>query len=138
MQEEESQGPSFPRPWYYRPEYMVPMLAFWPSGALLIIRSPWNSNTMVGGLAWAVIIVGGVLGVRWVMDGVYQPLVTFYVPGFLLTLITQVQWTAYRSQMAKKYPAPVAELEDSGPPENPPRPSARRRRRSSRTGRSRG
>ena len=135
MEEEEQQGPSFARPWYYRPEYMVPMLVFWPAGAILIIRSPWNSNTMVGGLAWAVIIVGGVLGVRWVIDGVYQPLVTFYVPGFLLALVTQVQWAAYRNQMAagdgSSNQGP-ARLEES----RPPRPTARRRRRISRTGRS--
>ena len=136
MQEEEPQGPSFPKPWYYRPEFMIPMFVFWPSGALLAIRSPWNANVMFGGVAWAFIIVFGVLGVRWLVNGVYQPIMTFYVPGVLLTVITQVQWAAYRKRMAEKeeLPGPAAEeLVES----SPPRPSARRRRRSPRTGRTR-
>ena len=54
---------------------------------------------MVGGIAWAFIIVLGVLGVRWMNDGVYQPIMLFHVPGILLTIITQVQWTAYKKQM---------------------------------------
>ena len=87
--QEEPQGPSFPKPWYYRPEFMIPMFVFWPSGALLAIRSPWNSNVMFGGVAWAFIIVFGVLGIRWLADGVYQPIMTFYVPGVLLTIVTQ-------------------------------------------------
>ena len=57
MEEEEDQGPSYPRPWYYRPEFMIPMFIFWPSGALLAIRSPWNTNVMFGGVAWAFIFV---------------------------------------------------------------------------------
>ncbi len=134
MEEEEDQGPSYPRPWYYRPEFMIPMFIFWPSGALLAIRSPWNTNVMFGGVAWAFIFVFGILGVRWLNDGVYQPIMTFYVPGVLLTIITQVQWTAYRKQMAEKEDpsdANSGEMEET----NPPRPSARRRRRNQRTGR---
>ena len=137
MQEEEEQGPSYPRPWYYRPEYMIPMFIFWPSGALLAIRSPWNSNVMFGGVAWMFIIVFGILGVRWLVDGVYQPIMTFYVPGALLTVITQVQWSAYKKRMAEEEGSSddeePAELEAS----SPPRPSARRRRRNPRTGRPR-
>ena len=133
MQEEEEQGPSYPKPWYYRPEFMVPMLIFWPSGSLLIIRSPWNSNVMFGGVAWAFIIVFGILGVRWMVDGVYQPIMTFYVPGVLLTVVTQVQWAGYKRRMAEKEGSSdeePAELEAN----SPPRPSARRRRRNPRTG----
>ena len=136
MQEEEPQGPSYPRPWYYRPEYMIPMFIFWPSGALLAIRSPWNTNVMFGGVAWMFIIVFGVLGVRWLNDGIYQPIMTFYVPGVLLTIITQVQWAAYKKRMAENEESSdgkPAELEQS----SPPRPSARRRRRNPRTGRPR-
>ena len=138
MQEEEPQEPSFPRPWYYRSEYMLPMLIFWPAGAILVLRSPWNSNVILGGLAWAVIIVGAVLGFRWLMDQNYQPIMTFYVPGFLLTVFTQVQWTRYRHEMAG---ADVAERQGSGEsssPDRPPRPSARKRRRNPRAGRSKG
>lgn len=132
MQEEEEQRPSYPKPWYYRPEFMLPMLIFWPSGSLLIIRSPWNSNVMLGGVAWAFMIVFGILGVRWMVDGVYQPIMTFYVPGVLLTLITQVQWAAYKKRMTEEEGSseeePV-ELEAS----SPRRPSARRRRRNLRS-----
>ena len=136
MQEEEPQGPSYPRPWYYRPEYLIPMFIFWPSGALLAIRSPWNSNVMFGGVAWMFIIVFGVLGVRWLNDGIYQPIMTFYVPGVLLTIVTQVQWATYKKRMAENEESSdgkPAELEQS----SPPRPSARRRRRNPRTGRPR-
>ena len=136
MEEEEPQGPSYPKPWYYRPEFMIPMFIFWPSGAILAIRSPWNSNVMLGGVAWAFIFVFGILGVRWLNDGVYQPIMTFYVPGVLLTIITQVQWAAYRKKMAEdEEPSgePFEEIEET----SPPRPSARRRRRNPRTGRTR-
>ncbi len=136
MQEEEPQGPSYPRPWYYRPEYMIPMFIFWPSGALLAIRSPWNANVMFGGVAWMFIIVFGILGVRWLNDGVYQPIMTFYVPGVLLTIITQVQWTAYKKQMAEKEDSSDA-ISGGNEETGPPRPSARRRRRNPRTGRTR-
>ena len=135
-EEEEPQGPSYPRPWYYRPEYMIPMFIFWPSGALLAIRSPWNSNVMFGGVAWMFIIVFGILGVRWLNDGIYQPIMTFYVPGVLLTIVTQVQWTSYKKRMTEN-----EELSDEEPVEleekPPPRPSARRRKRAPRAGRPR-
>jgi len=131
MEEEEQQGPSFPKPWYYRPEFMIPMFILWPSGSLLVIRSPWNTNVMFGGVAWAFFIVGGIMAVRWLSAGTYQPIVTFYVPGLLLTLVTQVQWAVYRGQMTEDEPESEEE-----PPEleerNPPRPSARRRRRNPR------
>ena len=138
MQEGKEQGPSYPRPWYYRPEYMIPMFIFWPSGALLAIRSPWNTNVMFGGVAWMFIIVFGILGIRWLSDGIYQPIVTFYVPGVLLTLITQVQWAAYQKRIVGSQ---NEGLSDEDPVEigtsSPPRPSARRRRRNPRTGRPR-
>ncbi len=136
MQEEEEQGPSYPKPWYYRPEFMVPMLIFWPSGSLLIIRSPWNTNVMFGGVAWMFIIVFGILGVRWLVDGVYQPIFTFYVPGVLLTLVTQVQWAAYKKQKEGEAESPALDSEESEE-SSPPRPSARRRRRNPRAGRTR-
>ena len=102
----------------------------------MAIRSPWNTNVMFGGVAWMFIIVFGVLGVRWLTDGIYQPIMTFYVPGVLLTIITQVQWATYKKRMAENEESSdgkPAELEQS----SPPRPSARRRRRNPRTGRPR-
>ena len=125
--------PSYPKPWYYRPEYMLPMFIFWPAGSLLAIRAPWNDNVMVGGIAWAFIIVLGVLGVRWMNDGVYQPIMLFHVPGILLTIITQVQWTAYKKQMEGVDGGSEQEVEDNFRP----RPSARRRRSNHRNPRSR-
>ncbi len=137
MMQKERQEPSYPKPWYYRPEYMLPMFIFWPSGSLLAIRSPWNDNVMIGGVAWMFIIVLGVLGVRWLNDGVYQPIMLFHVPGILLTLVTQIQWTAYKKRMADNDDS--ADEEPDVPEEtSPPRPSARRRRRNPRTGRSKG
>ena len=132
--EEESRGPSFPKHWYYRPEYMIPMLIFWPSGALLAIRSPWNSNVMLGGVAWAFMIVGAFAGFKWLQAGSYQPIATFYFPGLLLTIVTQVQWTVYRNRMAEEESSSDLELTESQE-SNPPRPSARRRRRNPRAGR---
>ena len=132
LMREEDQGPSFPKPWYYRPEFMIPMFILWPSGSLLAIRSPWNTNVIFGGVAWAFLIVGGVMAVRWLSDGIYQPIFTFYVPGLLLTLVTQVQWTVYRQRMADDGEPAVRkapELEDR----ILPRPSARKRRRNPRT-----
>ena len=132
LMQEEDQGPSFPKPWYYRPEFMIPMFILWPSGSLLAIRSPWNTNVMFGGVAWAFLIVGGVMAVRWLSDGIYQPIFTFYVPGLLLTLVTQVQWTAYRQRMADDGDPAVRKTLESEE-RILPRPSARKRRRNSRT-----
>jgi hypothetical protein len=93
---------------------------------------------MLGGVAWMFIMVGGIMGVRWLNDGVYQPIFTFYLPGVLLTLVTQVQWASYKKQMAdeEETPKDVSEEPLEEPQDTaPPRPSARRRRRSPRTGR---
>ena len=72
------------------------------------------------------------MAVRWLSDGIYQPIFTFYVPGLLLTLVTQVQWTVYRQRMADDGEPAVRktlELEER----IMPRPSARKRRRNPRT-----
>ena len=136
IDQEQPAPPETLKPWYYQDWFLFPMFIFWPSGAILAIRSPWNSNVMFGGVGWAFIFVFGVLGVRWLNDGVYQPIMTFYVPGVLLTIITQVQWAAYRKKMTEdEEPSgeSSAEVEET----SPPRPSARRRRRNPRTGRTR-
>ena len=117
------------------------MFIFWPAGALLALRSPWNNNVLLGGVAWAFMIVGAFAGLKWLQAGSYQPIMTFYVPGILLTIVTQVQWTRYRHEMAGDGAAPGQDsIEkpsgESSPPERPPRPSARRRRRNPRARRS--
>ncbi len=102
----------------------------------MAIRSPRNTNVMFGGVAWMFIIVFGILGVRWLNDGIYQPIMTFYVPGVLLTIVTQVQWAAYKKQQESEAEPPEHEIDDVEE-SSPPRPSARRRRRNPRTGRTR-
>jgi hypothetical protein len=91
---------------------------------------------MFGGVAWAFLFVFGVLGVRWLNDGVYQPIMTFYVPGVVLTIITQVQWAGYRKRMADEE-GTSGEASEEIEELSPPRPSARRRRRNPKTGRPR-
>ena len=72
------------------------------------------------------------MAVRWLSDGIYQPIFTFYVPGILLTLVTQVQWTVHRQRMVDD-----CEPADQKTPELEERilsrPSARKRRRNPRT-----
>ncbi len=137
-QETPQEEPPFPKPWYYRPEYMIPMFIFWPAWPVLVLRSPWNNNVILGGVAWAVLFIGAVMGFKWLQAGSYQPIMTFYVPGVLLTIYTQVQWTRYRHEMAGDVEAAGQESGESASPDGPPRPSARRRRRSPRAGRSKG
>ena len=81
---------------------------------MLTLRSPWNRNALVGGVAWAILIVGGIFAFQWVSgvnpffwipdsgDNVpggrrWENLVIF-LPGALLTVLTQVQWQAHRAQ----------------------------------------
>jgi hypothetical protein len=91
----------YPRPWFYRPEIYYGFIIFPPVWSVLTLRSPWHSGEgyrgiMVGGLAWFFIIASVVLSVRWVQEGGVVNLFIF-VPGILLTLLTQVQWTAHRA-----------------------------------------
>ncbi|HIF43763.1 MAG TPA: hypothetical protein EYG27_05695 [Dehalococcoidia bacterium] len=138
--QEQPQGPSYPKPWYYRPEYMLPMFIMWPAGSLLAIRSPWNTNVMFGGVAWAFVIVGGFIGMKSIQAGSYLLLAQFFAPGILLTIITQVQWAAYQKKMTALEKASNTQ-ENQEPEEQEdtfrPRPSARRRRRTPKIPRSR-
>ena len=89
----------YPRPWFYRPEMYYGMFIFPPVWSVLTLRSPWHNaegfrGIMVGGIAWFIIIASVVLSVRWVQEGGVRNLFIF-VPGILLTLLTQVQWTAH-------------------------------------------
>ena len=100
----------YPRPWFYRPEIYYGFIIFPPVWSVLRLRSPWHNreggtwNILVGGLAWFFIIASVVLSVRWVQEGGVINLF-FFVPGLLLTLLTQVQWTAHR---ARHGPPPTA------------------------------
>jgi len=82
---------------------------------------------MVGGFAWFFIIASVVFSVRWVQDGNEINMFVF-VPGALLTLLTQVQWTAHRAQHG---PPPTgaedkqeaASATAAPPPEEEPKPA---------------
>ena len=102
----------YPRPWFYRPEIYYGFIIFPPVWSVLTLRSPWHSGEgfrgiLTGGLAWFFLIAAVVLSVRWVQEGGVVNLFIF-VPGILLTLVTQVQWTAHRA----RYGPPPTEKED--------------------------
>ena len=149
----------YPRPWFYRPEIYYGFFIFPPVWSILTLRSPWHNRTegfrgiLIGGIAWFIIIASVVLSVRWVQEGGVVNLFIF-VPGLLLTLVTQIQWSAHRARYgpppteddaepapaARRTAAPVeagdgdesAGREGSGdadPPDTPPAPRRRRRRR---------
>ena len=106
----------YPRPWFYRPEIYYGFFIFPPVWSILTLRSPWHSGEgfrgiLVGGIAWFMIIASVVLSVRWVQEGGVVNLFIF-VPGLLLTVVTQIQWTAHRTQ----YGPPPTESEESPPP----------------------
>ena len=144
----------YPRPWFYRPEIYYGLIIFPPVWSILTLRSPWHKGEgffgiMVGGVAWFFLIASVVFTVRWVQaddEGNRQIVNLFiFVPGLLLTLITQIQWAAHRAQhgpppteeeaSGSRPPAPrsgaaVAEpSSDDGDPSTDRRPPRRRRRR---------
>lgn len=92
----------YPRPWFYRPEIYFGFFIFPPVWSVLTLRSPWHNaegfrGIMVGGIAWFIIIASVVLSVRWVQEDGVRNLFIF-VPGILLTMLTQVQWAAHRAR----------------------------------------
>ncbi len=106
----------YPRPWFYRPEIYYGLIIFPPVWSILTLRSPWHKGEgffgiFIGGLAWFFLIAGVVLSVRWVQEGGVLNLFIF-VPGVLLTLLTQVQWQAHRAHHG---PPPTEEQEEEPP-----------------------
>ena len=153
----------YPRPWFYRPEIYYGFFIFPPVWSILTLRSPWHNRTegfrgiLVGGIAWFIIIASVVLSVRWVQEGGVVNLFIF-VPGLLLTLVTQIQWSAHRARygpppsaddaepaLAARQAAALTDTGDAGgasgqedtgsdnepatPPDYTPRRRRRRRRR---------
>ena len=103
----------YPRPWFYRPEIYYGLIIFPPVWSILTLRSPWHKGEgffgiFIGGLAWFFLIAAVVLSVRWVQEGGVLNLFIF-VPGVLLTLLTQVQWQAHRAHHG---PPPTEEQEE--------------------------
>ena len=97
----------YPRPWFYRPEIYYAFIIFPPVWSILTLRSPWHKaegffGILIGGFAWFFLIASVVFTVRWVQaddEGNRQIVNLFiFVPGLLLTLITQIQWAAHRAQ----------------------------------------
>ena len=97
----------YPRPWFYRPEIYYAFIIFPPVWSILTLRSPWHKGEgffgiLIGGVAWFFLIASVVFTVRWVQaddEGNRQIVNLFiFVPGLLLTLITQIQWAAHRAQ----------------------------------------
>ncbi len=144
----------YPRPWFYRPEIYYGLIIFPPVWSILTLRSPWHKGEgfygiLIGGVAWFFLIASVVFTVRWVQaddDGNRHVVNLFiFVPGLLLTLITQIQWAAHRAQhgppptddeapetrpSASTSGAAVAEpASDDGAPPADRRPPRRRRRR---------
>ena len=147
----------YPRPWFYRPEIYYGLIIFPPVWSILTLRSPWHKGEgfygiMIGGVAWFFLIASVVFTVRWVQpddDGNRHVVNLFiFVPGLLLTLITQIQWAAHRAQHGPpptdeetsetRPPAPTSGAEvaepssddgDSPSDRRPPRRRRRRRRR---------
>ena len=129
------------RPWYYENLFLVAAFVLWPCWSFLILRSPWHNGIMSGGVAWAALILGGVLGVRSVVEGSGGLVIVFYVPGIVLTLGTQIHWAGYKKQFIDPlYPtAPKPDDPDAvetGREDGPSRRTRpRRRSRSNRTSR---
>ena len=107
----------YPRPWFYRPEIYYGFIIFPPVWSVLTLRSPWHSGEgfrgiIIGGIAWFFIIASAVFAFRWVQpndEGNRQIVNLFiFVPGLLLTLVTQVQWAAHRAH----YGPPPTESEE--------------------------
>jgi hypothetical protein len=127
---EEPQVPTYPRPWYYRPEFHYAMFIFPPVWSVLVLRSPWNQNILLGGVAWAILFIGGFLALKLVQNGSEEGVIALFLPGTLLTIVTQIQWARYRHE----HESPVVEGKETALPQReeaprPARPSARRRSR---------
>ena len=106
----------YPRPWFYRPEIYYGLIIFPPVWSILTLRSPWHKGEgffgiFIGGLAWFFLIASVVMSVAWVQNEAGGGLrnLFFFVPGVLLTLLTQVQWQAHRAHHG---PPPMPEDEE--------------------------
>lgn len=104
-------------PWYYQNLFLAVAFVLWPSWSILILRSPWHNGILSGGVAWAALILGTVLGVRSVAEGSGGLVIVFYVPGLVLTLGTQIHWAGYKRQFIDPLYAAVADQMTSASPD---------------------
>ncbi len=128
----------YPRPWFYRPEFYIPFFIFPPVWSVLTLRSPWNSNVLMGGVAWFLLALMVVLAFNWgYRQGNWHNLFLF-LPGVLLTVVTQVQWQAHLAQhgpppaedatAANPLPPPATDSKEGQTPRRTARRRPRRRR----------
>lgn len=119
----------YPRPWFYRPEIYYGFFIFPPVWSILKLRSPWHNrgqgflNVLSGGLAWFFIVFVVVISVRGAQDPSFRIFLFYFVPGLLLTLVTQIQWAAHRAEHGpppteeeREQPAPAAAATAQRPP----------------------
>ena len=133
------------RPWYYQNLFLVVAFVLWPAWPVLILRSPWNSGNFgifSGGVAWMVLIVGGVAVFKTAQAGRWDLIVLIVPPGLVLTFALQVFWAAYKKQYLGPYlpgnrngASGASEGQESAQsqPGSTPRGRLRRRSRSRRT-----
>ena len=147
-------SPMEDRPWYYQNWFLFatfimgwpivgpPFGVLWPVWALLILRSPWHSHTLLKGLGWAMLAVGAYMFTEVISSGsdTAGRAVATLIPGLLVTVITQRMWSRYRLEhgLGGSGPAPLASPRlDSSASSRRSRPRRRaQRRRGSRPGRS--
>ena len=94
------------RPWYYQNLFLVVAFVLWPAWSVLILRSPWNHGNfgiISGGVAWMVLIVGGVAIFLTVQAGRWDLVVLIVPPGIVVTIALQVFWEAYKKQYLGPY-----------------------------------
>ena len=131
------------RPWYYQNWFLIaafilgwpvvvgpPFGVLWPVWGVLMLRSPWHNHTLLKGLGWAILVVGGVMIVKTVANDqdTLSLVIATIVPGLLVTLVTQVMWTRYKlehKQVGAPQAPPVIAPEES--PSLSRRSRARRR-----------
>ena len=146
MAQEQPTPPNLERPWYYQNWFLIasfimgwplgpPFGVLWPVWAFLILRSPWHSHTLIKGLGWAMLAVGGVMFYRQMSSDVGRGIATL-VPGIVVTVIIQVLWTRFRQEHDLSAEIPQVSNSAGDSPEKRPRlrrrVQRRRRTRSSR------
>lgn len=160
MSQEQSPPSNVRRPWYYQNRFLIPAFilgwpfaypfVLWPVWALLIIRSPWHTSLPIRALAWAMLITGAILVVMrfragegaeaGTTAGGPEVAVILVLPGFILTVVTQLLWAKYKMKLRAGSGPPVFPAGPSPTPVSPNRRLRTRgrvhRRRGSRPGRS--
>lgn len=130
------------RPWYYQTWFLfaafvlgwpIPFYIFgilWPVWAVLILRSPWHTNTLLNGLGWAMIAVGAVIFAKELAEstGSAVRIGTILIPGLIVMVVTQVMWTKYKLQHGLNTRPPITPTASPPNPDPSPRRAQDRRR----------